>query len=128
MKKTSFTLVIIIFILFILCFSVFGKDIWSYDFIIDGIEVNISSEEEITEAFAYNIAHNLICGNDSIAKGTYCDLYGHTFVTTTATTIIHRYYSTAPRCWEKVYSVKTCTICGYETRTLINSSRIFCCD
>ena len=130
MKKISFVLIIAICLVSILSNYTFAEDNWSFDFFIDGTEINISSEEEITESFAYGIAHRIVYGNDNQAhiNGFYCNLYGHSYVTTTATTITHRYYSTAPRCLERTYSVKTCSVCGYETRTLISSDRISCCN
>lgn len=129
MKKLTLVLLFAICIVSLFDNSVFADDYWSYDFLINGIEVNISSEEEISETFAYNIAHRIVFEDEIIdsINGTYCNIYGHTFVYTTATTITHRYYSSAPRCVEKKYKVSTCSVCGYETRTLTSSSRIYCC-
>ena len=130
MKKISFVLVIAICIVTIISNNVFAEDDYSYDFFIDGLEINISSEEEITEDFAYGIAHRIVYGNDGQAhiNGSYCNIYGHSYVNSTTTTTTHRYYTTAPRCLKKTYSVKTCSVCGYEIRTLISSDRIYCCN
>ena len=130
MKKIALVLVISI-CLVSLIFNYASADYsWSYNFLIDGIEVNISSEEEISEEFAYNIAYRIVCGDGGhdIINGPYCNVNGHTYVNTTATTITHRLYTNDPRCLEKTYSVKTCSVCGYEIRTLISSNRISCCN
>jgi len=130
MKKISFVLIIAICLVSILTNYIFAEDNWSFDFFIDGTEINISSEEEITESFAYGIAHRIVFGDEGQAhiNGLYCNMYGHSYVTTTATTITHRYYATAPRCLKEIYSVKTCSVCGHEIRTLESSTRIYCCN
>ena len=79
MKKISFVLIIAICLVSILSNYTFAEDNWSFDFFIDGTEINISSEEEITESFAYGIAHRIVYGDDNQAhiNGFYCNLYGH---------------------------------------------------
>ena len=59
--------------------------------------------------------------------GLLCSIFGHKVTESTAKEITHNVYSTAPKCVEKVYTVKTCSRCDdYIETELISSIRIYC--
>lgn len=84
---------------------------------------NLSHEE--MKAIADFVAE----GNDSGDASTYglmCSLFGHNIEETTAREITHNVYSTAPKCVEKTYKVRTCSRCDHIEKELIYSKRVNC--
>ncbi len=64
---------------------------------------------------------------DASTYGLMCTLFGHKLESSTVQTITHNAASTAPRCLKKTYTVSACTRCDYSTKTLKNSTYIYCC-
>ncbi len=58
--------------------------------------------------------------------GLLCSIFGHKITESTVIEITHNVYSTAPRCVEKQYMVKSCSRCDYIVKTLLNSYRVNC--
>lgn len=127
MKKIT-VFVLIISLVFAFSLNSLAQSTGSFAFSIDGINVTITSEENISSDFAFEIAKKLLNGNNAAARGVYCDNFGHSYVNSTATTTEHKVYASIPRCVKKTYSVKTCSVCGYQTKTLKSSTRINCCS
>ena len=127
MKRiTIFVLIISLASIFTL--NSFAQSTKAFTFSIDGTEITITSEENISSDFAFEIAEKVLNGNNAVSKGVYCDNFGHSYVSSTTKTTTHKVYTTAPRCVKKIYSVKTCSVCGYQTKTLTSSTRINCCS
>ena len=128
MKKIAIIAFTIIMV-FVMGTQIFAQGLYSYDFVIDGIEICIQSNEYLTQEEAYEYALILITNqNNQDPKGAWCTINGHSMASTTATTTQHKYYSVAPRCLQRTYLIQTCTVCGYQTSTLISSTRINCCS
>lgn len=126
MKKVSIILACAILFTTALSNAVCAEDVRSFEFTVDGIDITITSGEDISRELAYQIALYLF--DEENRTSPQCEMYGHKFVAVTAITVVHNCYSTAPRCKEYVYSVKTCSVCGKTERTLLDSNRIYCCD
>ena len=140
MKKLSLILAVLL-IVPSLCIGASADEVWTYTYIINGREVTISSPEDIKDIIAftaaYDFANYYIYGNtpptDRSSSGAYyssADYDGavsHSFVRVTATTISHKYYSSAPRCIEYIYVIKICKDCGFKYKTLADQNRIYCC-
>lgn len=127
MKRiTIFVLIISLVSIFTL--NSFAQSTKTFAFSIDGIDISITSDENISSDFAYNVAYGMIHNDGIIPKGAYCNLYGHSYVNSTAIITEHKVYTSIPRCVKKTYSVKTCSVCGYQTKTLTSSTRINCCS
>ena len=127
MKRiTIFVLIISLVSIFTL--NSFAQSTKTFAFSIDGIDISITSDENISSDFAFEIAEKVLNGNNAIAKGLYCDNFGHSYVSSTAIITEHKVYTSIPRCVKKTYSVKTCSVCGYQTKTLTSSTRINCCS
>ena len=127
--KKIITLIITVIMLSLLYTNVFAQGEYVYDFVIGETEICVVSSNYLSEEEAYQIALHSITNSEFVNgdKGAWCIVNGHSMQSTTATTIQHKYYSTAPRCLEKTYLVQTCSVCGYTTNTLLSSSRIYCC-
>ena len=125
MKKFSIVMAFIILLGSLLCGQVRADGAWSYDFVIDGMDVRITSETELSYEEAYRLALIFLYGFQT-PPATH--VLGHKYKNVTVTTITHNSYSDAPRCLERVYEVHICIECGYSERILLDSNRIYCCD
>ncbi|MBE6692335.1 MAG: hypothetical protein E7586_03250 [Ruminococcaceae bacterium] len=85
---------------------------------------NLSAEQQ------QRIAENLVFGKDDSAQtyGLGCILFGHDYLYDTARVTTHKVYSSAPRCVDDVYEIKTCEDCDFHEETWLYSEDIFCCD
>lgn len=64
---------------------------------------------------------------ESSAWGLTCTILGHKYEDASTTVITHKARATAPRCLKNIYLYQTCTRCGHEKSTLMESFYIYCC-
>jgi len=101
-----------------------------YTFNIDGTEYTVSFENSaLTPEQQQIIAERLVGISEAPAQtyGLGCTLFGHDYITETATVRVHEVYSTSPRCENRTYEIKTCEDCDYYKQTLLYVERIYCC-
>ena len=58
--------------------------------------------------------------------GLTCTIFGHKITESAVKEITHNVYNAAPKCVERLYSVKTCSRCDYIEKELLSSYRIHC--
>lgn len=88
------------------------------------VEGQSLSYEEMKEIADYVAGEN---SDDGISVcGLTCTLLGHKISESTVKEITHNVYSTAPKCVQKTYTVKTCSRCDYIEKELITSKRVNC--
>ena len=97
-----------------------------YTFVIEGVEISISSA--LTEEEAYEIAYLHYCMENGIElPGTYATC-SHTYEYQEVTATTHRARATAPRCQKFKYNIGRCSKCGNTVTELIRTWYVDCCD
>ena len=133
LKKISVILAILLLMIPQLCVETLAEDVWTYNFIIDGREVTITSAYPISAEAAYHAAYDFANYYIYSKKPDYGTGYhtlsshSHNYVTVTATHISHKYYAEEPRCVEYIYLMSVCQSCGDTYTKLIDRNRIYCC-
>ncbi len=96
---------------------------------INGVTVYFASDSAFTVEEQEQIAEWLVNGDDSgaVPYNLICSIFGHSYNTERVSKVTHKVRTTAPRCWEEVYSVSTCSRCGDTQQTLVSSGYIYCC-
>lgn len=87
-------------------------------------EDTIFSEEERVEIAQYLAESD---NESSIQPCGLACLFGHNYEVFETADALHGYYDTQPKCLRLTYSVKQCTRCGKQEKTLIREERIECC-
>lgn len=96
------------------------------EIIIEGEHLNYDEMKRIADYISGDLSIENNTADSSSVYGLMCTLFGHNIEKSTAKEISHNVYSTAPKCLEKTYEVKTCSRCDYIEKTLISSKRINC--
>ncbi|MBO7246364.1 MAG: hypothetical protein J6V56_06335 [Clostridia bacterium] len=130
MKK--FVSLFMIFIM-ISTFSVYASasdnsDVYTYEK--DGLEYTVDfSGTSFSEEKRDAIAQRLIGASDEEIQtyGLMCSLFGHKLEEGTVGVVTHKVRTYAPRCLDETYSVKACTRCDYQEKTLIVKTYKDCC-
>lgn len=68
-------------------------------------------------------------GHENTVDNIICTILGHAFGEwEDVTTIVHKVYSSHPRCEEKIYKTRICSRCYETEQYLISTTRIPCCE
>lgn len=113
-----------------ICFCVhpFAMDTSSLVISINNVDIIFDDNSTLTLEEKQFVAEYLVTGVDSTQTyGLICNLFGHKNTTEIVTTITHRAYTTAPRCFEEEWEIITCSRCGNTETTRIAYALINCC-
>ena len=68
-------------------------------------------------------------GHEDNLDNIICTIFGHSFGEwEDVISIVHKVYSSHPRCEEKIYKTRICSRCFETEQYLISTTRIPCCD
>ena len=65
--------------------------------------------------------------SDNATTYAWCWLTGHDYQYDSVISIEHKVDDLAPRCYQTIYKVETCSKCDHLETTIINTSYIDCC-
>lgn len=127
MNKKIITIFVAIALLFALCVNASASSS-QYIFEVGNVTVMLDPDNTLSERAKTNIV-NYLTGNESgiATRSILCSVFGHKFETSTASRILHRVNTTAPRCKKETFEIETCTRCDYSSATLVSYEYIFCC-
>ena len=128
MKKITVILVFCL-LLMVMVIPVNATESQGNTYTVQNATVKFEANSKFTAEEQRHIAEMLIYGNDEISTcGLSCFLFGHNYQTETITLVTHRARTTAPRCLEEEYEIRTCSKCGDTQKTLLSSGYINCCS
>lgn len=129
MKRIISGLIIVFVLMSSLCvWASATNEVYIYN--IDGIEYTVEiADDNINENKKQSIANALVNAeiSEAVPANIWCDIFGHDYQYTTASTIQHKVNVNAPRCKKSTYSVKYCEDCDFTEQTLQGVTHIYCC-
>ncbi len=85
---------------------------------------NFNNEERayLADILAYGAP---VC--DNATTYAWCWLTGHDYQYDSVISIEHKVDTLAPRCYETIYEIETCSKCDHMETTVLNTTYIDCC-
>lgn len=126
--KKYLSIVLVLLYIFTYCISVSSEStVYTYQF--EDITVLFEETTNYTEQQREKIAYELVYGNQGVSTcAAQCVLFGHDYSESECvTTITHRVYDTAPRCFKEVFLISKCSRCEHYNTERIDYGYIDCC-
>lgn len=99
-----------------------------YKYEVENVTIIFEESTTLSEQEREVIVNHLTSQNNNVeVYGLWCNLFGHSYESHTATKITHCVYETDPRCLEEIFKVQVCSRCENTISESMGSVYISCC-